>query len=305
MPGGYHPAVEFAGALRQAVQASGLTLERIRHRLGRRGLTVSVATLSYWQRGRSRPRSRTVVVALEEILQVPQGTLTELLDDPVPTVTAARAPAGPGAGGGRAGRELWPDPERYAGLVGQLDRSGDHRLERLSIHDVYRLDGPRRSWTLSVRTVLRAAGDGIDRVVCVHTTGGGAAADGAGAALARVRYCRPGRVRAEGGLMAFELVFDRVLSAGDTAVVEYELGPAGEPASDSYDRRFSHPVHDYVAIVQFDGDRLPARCYGFTAESSRAPRQRFGELWVGASGSANIAVGAVRRGIVGVEWEWH
>lgn len=296
--------MEFAGALRQAVQASGLTLERIRHRLGRRGLTVSVATLSYWQRGRSRPRSRTVVVALEEILQVPQGTLTELLDDPAPTVAAARTPAGPGAGG-RAGRELWPDPERYAGLVGQLDRSGDHRLERLSIHDVYRLDGARRSWTLSVRTVLRAAGDGIDRVVCVHTTGGGAAADGGGAALARVRYCRPGRVRAAGGLMAFELVFDRVLSAGDTAVVEYELGPAGEPASDSYDRRFSHPVHDYVAIVQFDGDRLPARCYGFTAESSRAPRQRLGELWVGASGSANIAVGAVRRGIVGVEWEWH
>ncbi|WP_338071227.1 helix-turn-helix domain-containing protein, partial [Actinomadura bangladeshensis] len=91
--------MEFAGALRQAVQASGLTLERIRHRLGRRGLTVSVATLSYWQRGRSRPRSRTVVVALEEILQVPQGTLTELLDDPAPTVAAARTPAGPGAGG--------------------------------------------------------------------------------------------------------------------------------------------------------------------------------------------------------------
>lgn len=301
--------MEFAGALRQAVQASGLTLERIRHRLGRRGLTVSVATLSYWQRGRSRPRSRTVVAALEEILQVPQGTLTELLDDPAPTAPAARpaaGAAGSGAGaGGRAGRDLWPDPERYACLVGQLDRSGDHRLERLSIHDVYRLDGARRSWTLSVRTVLRAAGDDIDRVVCVHQTGAPAAAGGGGAALADVRYCRPGRVRAEGGLTAFELVFDRVLSAGDTAVVEYELGPAGEPASDSYDRRFSHPVRDYVAIIQFDGDRLPARCYGFTAESSRAPRRRLGELWVGASGSANIAVGAVRRGIVGIEWEWH
>jgi hypothetical protein len=139
----------------------------------------------------------------------------------------------------------------------------------------------------------------------VANGGADGAADGGAAALADVRYCRPGRVRAEGGLMAFELVFDRVLSAGDTAVVEYELGPAGEPAADSYDRRFSHPVHDYVAIVQFDGDRLPARCYGFTAESSRAPRRRLGELWVGASGSANIAVGAVRRGIVGVEWEWH
>ncbi|MGP4027592.1 helix-turn-helix domain-containing protein [Actinomadura sp. 3N407] len=328
--------MEFAGALRQAIQASGLTLERIRHRLGRRGLSVSVATLSYWQRGRSRPRSRTVVVALEEILQVPPATLTDLLDESAPTAPAVRGGLGAGPSGadgrGRPVRELWPDPDRYAGLVGQLDRSGDHRLERLSIHDVYRLDEARRSWTLSVRTVLRAAGDDIDRVVCVHQTGGvqqpgysgalspdggsgpagGASepgaespAGGGKADLAQVRYCRPGRIRAEGGLMAFELVFDRVLSAGDTAVVEYELGPVGEPPHDSYDRRFSHPVHDYVAIIQFAGDRLPARCYGYTAESSRAPRQRLGELWIGTSGSANIAVGAVRRGIVGIEWEWH
>jgi transcriptional regulator with XRE-family HTH domain len=302
--------VEFAGALRQAIRASGLTLERIRHRLGRRGLSVSVATLSYWQRGRSRPRSRTVVVALEEILQVPPGTLTGLLDDDPASAAVAVRGAAAHAGltaaqageRGRTVRDLWPDPERYAGLVGQLDRSGDHRLERLSIHDVYRLDEVRRSWTLSVRTVLRAAGDDIDRVVCVHQAVGGG---GDPAGLADVRYCRPGRVRAEDGLVAFELVFDRVLSAGDTAVVEYELGPARLPASDSYDRRFSHPVHDYVAVIQFAGGRLPARCYGFTAETSTAPRRRLGELWVGTSGSANIAVGAVRRGIVGIEWEWH
>src|SRR5690606_25669767 len=182
----------------------------------------------------------------------------------------------------RRARELWPDPERYAWLVGQLDRSGDHRLERLSIHDVYRLDESGRPWTLSVRTLLRPAGDDSARVAGVHQPGAAApprkgaassprsgpagAAEGepdacgtprsrgaaqvhsapqasgatqspgapdvrpaAGkAGLARVRYCRPGRVRAEGGLMAFELVFDRVLSAGGTAVVEYALGPVGQ-----------------------------------------------------------------------------
>ncbi|WP_131739984.1 helix-turn-helix domain-containing protein [Actinomadura roseirufa] len=462
--------MEFAGALRQAIQASGLTLERIRHRLGQRGLTVSVATLSYWQRGRSRPRSRVVVAALEEILQVATGTLTDLLDDPAPSAPSVRGgagraglatgPAGPGDRG-RAASDLWPDPDQYAYLVAQLDRSGDHRLERLSIHDVYRLDETRRSWTLSVRTVLRAAGDDIDRVVCVHRTGlavsqtpkpcpaedgaatdvqkqpdsewagredteqepepeaeilewlgrerGGlagqsreAAADGfegreppgggpvsldagsipdggdfidpepvlrdfvemrpegdtalaldgpdhdvelgfpedvdedggpggaldggpggaldggpdggldgalgggpGGAELLAVRYCRPGRIRAEGGLIAFELVFDRVLAAGDTAVIEYELGPLGEAhLGDGYDRRFAHPVHDYVAIIQFEGGRLPARCYGFTADTAEAPRRRLGELWIGTSGSANLAVANVRRGIVGIEWEW-
>ncbi|MFF0522727.1 helix-turn-helix domain-containing protein [Actinomadura nitritigenes] len=331
--------MEFAEAFRQAVQASGLTLERIRHRLGRRGLTVSVATLSHWQRGRSRPRSRAAVAILEEVLGVAPGTLTGPLDEAGPAPAPARgggpsgaAPASPAAAG-----ELWPDPRRYADLVGQLDRSGDHRLERLSVHDVYRLDADGPRWTLSVRAVLRAAGDDVDRVVCVHRTGpdapqgdapagdapagdvpaGGApiggdpaepAGPGEGAAeLSAVRYCRPGRVRAGGGLMAFELVFDRVLTAGETAVIEYDLRPSGpDPGGppDGYDRRFSRPVHHYVAIVQFGAGRLPARCYGFTADGPLAPRRRLGELWIGTSGSANIAVGPVRHGIVGVEWEW-
>ncbi|MFC6934848.1 helix-turn-helix domain-containing protein [Actinomadura yumaensis] len=178
--------MEFAGALRQAIQASGLTLERIRHRLGQRGLTVSVATLSYWQRGRSRPRSRAVVTTLEEILRVPAGTLTELLDDPAPAAvpapggTARGAPGRPGHAKGaapgpypggersRAAAELWPDPDRYARLVAQLDRSGDHRLERLSTHDVLVLGRDRRPRGLTVREVLRATGDDVDRVVCVH-----------------------------------------------------------------------------------------------------------------------------------------
>ncbi|MBO2464319.1 helix-turn-helix domain-containing protein [Actinomadura violacea] len=294
--------MEFAVAFRQAVQASGLTLERIRHRLGRRGLAVSVATLSYWQRGRSRPRSRAAVALLEEVLDVPPGTLTGPLDEAAP----APVPPRPGATAVAAG-ELWPDPQRYADLVGQLDRSGDHRLERLSVHDVYRLDegGPR--WALSVRAVLRASGDDVDRVVCVHRTGPDEPPDGAPAELSSARYCRPGRVRAGGGLMAFELVFDRVLAAGDTAVIEYELRPSGAgPAAppDGYDRRFSRPVHDYVAVVQFAAGRLPARCYGFTADGPLAPRRRLGELWIGTSGSANIAAGPVRHGIVGVEWEW-
>lgn len=394
--------MEFAGALRQAIQASGLTLERIRHRLGQRGLTVSVATLSYWQRGRSRPRSRAVVTTLEEILRVPAGTLTELLDDPAPAAvpapggTARGAPGRPGHAKGaapgpypggersRAAAELWPDPDRYARLVAQLDRSGDHRLERLSTHDVLVLGRDRRPRGLTVREVLRATGDDVDRVVCVHLAvvpedpgsapdpdppaargsgaaldpsapfglsgtlgpstplgpsapavpplpavplGAGGAADAAGAAdatgvtvdavgtvegaarasveLARTRYCRPGRIRTEGGLIGFELVFDRVLAAGDTAVVEYELRlPADGPVRRRFERRFPRPVRDYLAVVQFHDGMFPARCYGFSRESGSAAPVRAGELWIGTSGSAHLTVGDVRRGILGIEWEW-
>ncbi|MFF5259313.1 helix-turn-helix domain-containing protein [Actinomadura viridis] len=293
--------MEFAGALRQAVQESGFTLERIRHRLAQRGLTVSVASLSYWQRGRSRPRSRTVVVALEEILRVPAGSLTDLLDDPVPgaapprgTTGFALASAVPSDRASAAGTELWPDPQRYARVVGQLDRSGDHRLERLSVHDLYRFGPDRRPLGLTVREVLRATGDDIDRVVRVHPM------DGARSEPSGLRYCRSGRVRAEGGLVGFELIFDRVLSAGDTVVIEYELN---SPSGDC-ERRFPRPVRDYLAIVQFHAETLPARCYGYTRAGERSPSRRLGELWIGASGSAHLALGDVRRGIVGIEWEW-
>ncbi|MYR59325.1 transcriptional regulator, partial [Streptomyces sp. SID625] len=39
----------FADALRAAITASGLSLDRIRDRLVRRGASLSVATLSSWQ----------------------------------------------------------------------------------------------------------------------------------------------------------------------------------------------------------------------------------------------------------------
>jgi hypothetical protein len=49
---------EFAEVLREAIRARGLGLERIRERLLAHGVSVSMATLSYWQSGRSRPERR-------------------------------------------------------------------------------------------------------------------------------------------------------------------------------------------------------------------------------------------------------
>ena len=49
------PAGRFSHALRTAIQASGLTLNRIQYRLRERGFEVSSATLSYWQSGRRCP----------------------------------------------------------------------------------------------------------------------------------------------------------------------------------------------------------------------------------------------------------
>jgi hypothetical protein len=75
----------FAVALRAAIRARGLGLDRIRYRLRGRGTTVSLATLSHWQSGRCRPERPESLLALrnlEDILNVPDGCLSRLLGPP-------------------------------------------------------------------------------------------------------------------------------------------------------------------------------------------------------------------------------
>ena len=72
----------FADALRAAIVERGLSLDRLRYHLRARGHELSIATLSYWQSGRSRPErasSLTALGALEDILLVPEGSLLRLL----------------------------------------------------------------------------------------------------------------------------------------------------------------------------------------------------------------------------------
>ncbi|WP_370944839.1 transcriptional regulator [Amycolatopsis sp. cg5] len=75
----------FEAALRAAIRARGLGLDRIRYRLRGRGVSISLATLSHWQSGRCRPEraeSLLVLEHLEAVLEVPPGSLTHLLSLP-------------------------------------------------------------------------------------------------------------------------------------------------------------------------------------------------------------------------------
>lgn len=74
---------EFAARLTEAIKARGLTLQRIKDHLAVQGFHVSVASLSYWSAGRSRPTrasSMGVVKALEGELRLPPGHLTDALE---------------------------------------------------------------------------------------------------------------------------------------------------------------------------------------------------------------------------------
>ena len=81
-PAALGPTEGFAETLRAAIAARGLSLDRIREHLARRGVSLSLATLSYWQTGRSLPERRASLAAvrhLEDVLALEAGTLSELL----------------------------------------------------------------------------------------------------------------------------------------------------------------------------------------------------------------------------------
>ncbi|MBR6459188.1 MAG: helix-turn-helix transcriptional regulator [Actinomycetaceae bacterium] len=69
---------EFAHILQGAITQSGKTLAQITYEVRELGSSISQASLSYWQSGRSIPRrqsSAKTLRALEKVLNVPRGTL--------------------------------------------------------------------------------------------------------------------------------------------------------------------------------------------------------------------------------------
>ncbi|GAA1289409.1 helix-turn-helix transcriptional regulator [Saccharothrix xinjiangensis] len=292
----------FPEALRAAIKASRLSLDRIQHRLALRGVTISVATLSYWQSGRrrpERPESLEALRHLETVLGVPQAGLSALLGPPRPR--------------GRRSRPttmmpidaLWERRERVADLLTKVDTTSDVKLGRISQHDRIEIaaDGGQRSvW---VRQILRAEQDGPDRWALVFETEESDVLP----QVVNLRNCHLGRVveDTEVNIMAAEMMFDRPLSRGETIIMEYELlfaeghYPAGK---NTFARKFRLPVREYVIEVRFDPSYLPARCQQYSVPAGDdTPSRRRNLALDGAGGVHAVALG-FGPGVFGIRWEW-
>jgi transcriptional regulator with XRE-family HTH domain len=253
---------EFADVLRAAIQARGLGLERIRERLLVQGVSVSMATLSYWQSGRSRPERRdslAAVALLEEVLDLPAGTLSTSLGPPRPRGRwLSTVPDRPDVAA------YWPRPSAVEAAVSEVDIRWDERLTRISQHDRVFIgaEGGERSY--HSRQVLRAEADGPDRwVVIMHLD----EHDRPLPDIWPLRHCSLGRTvrRPEDGLLVAELLFDHPLRKGETVITEHELvNVAPYPPSTNYERKFRLPVREFVLEVCFDPDVLPTTCTAFS-----------------------------------------
>jgi hypothetical protein len=286
------PAAPFGDALRTAVRCRGLTLDRIRYHLARRGVHVGLSSLSDWQHGRSLPasaKSLRAVRELEEILDLAPESLSRLL-------TQSRRP--PSAG-------LDESRSPLAQLLHSVrDTTGAFDMLTRSCRTV--VDARRRASLMRDHTVIRARRDGLDRYVMRYIGDPGCAIDQV--RFTRLDNCRLGRVvrvqdPREPALVA-ELIFDRPLAAGETWVFDTEMvDDTGEPCAD-FAHAFRQPVNQLVLEIQFDPAVDPRNLHTFAEQGLNGPRTRMQDLQLNAHRMAHVVASEVRTGVVGIAWSW-
>ncbi|MEU1500880.1 hypothetical protein [Streptomyces sp. NPDC005732] len=288
-------------ALRAAITARGLPLQRVQHHLSRYGVKVGVTSLSYWQQGARRPQrpeSLRAVRALEEILQLPDESLIRLLTRADERSDAQRP-------GGRSYRSLVEASGVLEELLTELESTLDGGLHTIGHHERVRIGAHRELLARESQHIVRAHRDGVDRYVAIHHGDPGCAPD-----RTRVRAlenCRTGRVRWHGdtGVLVAELLFDTRLRAGDTFLFRYAFEDGTAGASSEYVRGFSFAGGQYALQVGFAEEALPVRCHRFTQHSAAAPRSGRQELPLsGRHRSVHLVEPRVRSGIVGIGWDW-
>jgi hypothetical protein len=294
---------DFPSALRDAIRASGLSLDRIKYRLKQRGVSITVTTLSYWQTGKrrpERPESLLALAHLEQVFGLAAGSLVALL--------------GPRRQRGRPRRPphflpmeaLWTDRERITQLLSRMRVGIDTGLTVLSLHDRLEVAADRGERSLSVRQVLLADRDGVDHWVTIYDL------RKPGFPLPMIvpgQSVRLGQVARDhdAGLIAIELLFDRPLRRGETMIMEFTVINAGPPfprGTDTFERHFRQPIRDYVVEVRFDRRALPTRCQQLMTGQDGTETSERRDLSIDAAGRAHAVRLGVMPGTCRVSWGW-
>ncbi|GAB76803.1 hypothetical protein SAMN05421595_1937 [Austwickia chelonae] len=284
---------DFAIALRAAIQARGLSLERLRYHLLHRGHELSVATISYWQSGRSRPErtaSLAALSALESILELEHGALSGKLP-------ARRRQTGPGIAirPEFAFRCYGPAVEDEVARMGLSWDSGVHRV---AVHDRVEI-GPDAAQTRhTVREVLVGEREGADRYPLVYR-----ASPDSPVRVQTLRHCQVGRSTylADEGIVVAELLLDRPVPVGEAMFIEHSLNWTSTGRDDSsVARGFVRSVHSAHTEVSFHASCLPLSAERFTVVDGS---QQI-EPVVISGHSLHTLVLDFGPGIYGLRWTW-
>jgi hypothetical protein len=299
----------FHTALHLAIAQSELTLERLEYRLKRRGHSIGRSTLSYWQQGRRRPErpaSMRALTVLEEILGLPNTSLSTLL--------GPRKPRGRWIG--YQGQDIdWADMWATTADVRRLTAIDSRRAAERS-HELVLTEGvvvgaDRRLQRLDFQILVRARQPNADRLLAVYNLDHDT--DASKVRLTNTEGCRPGRRRAitEEHLLAFEILYDRALAEGTTHYYRFTMdlseaylqGVTPEPSLD-FGRVFRRPMSNYIMRTQFHPDALPVRCFHTQATRIGATEHFIGDLLISQDGTTHLAVQNLVPGVHRMKWEW-
>ncbi|MBM7770412.1 transcriptional regulator with XRE-family HTH domain [Actinokineospora baliensis] len=291
----------FELAVQAAVRASGLSLDRLAHRLGTRGVRVSASSLSNWQTGRSRPEraeSLHAVRALEEVLDLPRDALVQLL--------GPRRPRGrwldhvPGSVHYDA---IFDDHARLTKIVAEAEMADPRRYTWLTVEDTVRFDDTGTLRVISVRLVLSALTNAVDSCLVFYRTD-----DGTHPAIHPVDGCRLGRTRLADDYLVAELLLDHHLNRGDVHLLEFDqrFPQAPHPAPvDHYYKAFRAPCRTYLLRIAFDPAAVPIRMHSFQADRWGAEPTESRPLPCQRNRVTHLYAANITPGVVGVRWEWH
>ncbi|MFF3286924.1 hypothetical protein [Streptomyces sp. NPDC003023] len=292
----------FALALRLAIRSRGLTLDRIHHRLRLRDCPVSVTALSNWQSGRNqpeRPESLRALTELEAILALPVGSLAALVGPPRPRGRWLNRPPGT-----RTPEDVWEDMAalgRVLGSIGASVRDFDVYTD-VVVHQTAHVNANRLRTGVSQRKTIRAERSGVSRLIVVCREAGVSQPP----KIVRTRYCRLGRTGFDtgSGYVAFELLLDRALPAGQYASYAYELlFPAGSESSFA-DVRVTSRLQELAHEVTFAPLAVPRHCCRFHLDTVTSPHEDVSEIWLGPSATAQTVMMDPAPGVYGIRWEW-
>lgn len=272
--------------LRRAIDARGLTLDRVAMRLADTGTPVSISTLSNWQRGKTAPTaaSRRAVAQLEVILDLSTGDLASSL---TPYGDVSReVPTRQGFGAFSAGR-----------LRASFEAASDDvAIVRRDEYVVVRPHELRQE----VHMTVRAERTGVDHtVIIVHPDVATGVEFTAGPA------CQLGATRQHdpAGLVAAELIFDAALTRGELYPVSYSTAsPLGDDAG--YIATWVHPgLASFSLTVEFDSAFPPASVYQIWRQTPDAPHKRLDDLRLIGNRWAHLWLHDPPPGTHGIRWE--
>ncbi|MYW89345.1 hypothetical protein G3I59_01515 [Amycolatopsis rubida] len=290
----------FCRALSAAARSRGLSLRQLQYRLGAKGVSLSVMTLSYWQSGRSlpeKPESLRAVGLLEDILALHPGCLLRLL--------------GPGRPRGRGVRSAkpadrlhraWGFPAFLPSLLARLPGGVEDPVRKVDLSESLHVTADRCVQRIEVRELVEARRDETRTMIVAARSRPGAPPP----LISRGDQCRPGTVLTllEEGFSLTELVLAKTLGRGERLAISYVQEYPRPAFADRHHRRIAESVARYRARFVFASGAEPLACRTWRSRTPEGATTG----WIDVRPDLRRTVRLARRnatpGVHGLHWTW-